>query len=68
MSEKFVNFNPKANAKLASMTQSLRNEIVSLLGNDGILLYPSHPIVAPRHHVPLAMPFNFAYTGKKLLG
>uniref|UniRef100_A0A8D0HVX2 Fatty acid amide hydrolase 2 n=1 Tax=Sphenodon punctatus TaxID=8508 RepID=A0A8D0HVX2_SPHPU len=41
---------------------SLRTELVNLLGSDGLLLYPSHPIVAPKHHSPLGMPFNFAYT------
>uniref|UniRef100_A0A8D2Q4N8 Fatty acid amide hydrolase 2 n=1 Tax=Varanus komodoensis TaxID=61221 RepID=A0A8D2Q4N8_VARKO len=59
---KLVKYSPKTNAKLASMAQSLRTEMVNLLGEDGVLLYPSHPVVAPRHHTPLGMPFNFAYT------
>ncbi|XP_061454739.1 fatty-acid amide hydrolase 2 [Rhineura floridana] len=62
LTEKFVKYRPKGNAKLASMAQSLKTEIEDLLGNDGVLLYPSHPVVAPKHHTPLGMPFNFAYT------
>ncbi|KAG8144491.1 hypothetical protein E2320_012997 [Naja naja] len=59
---KVTKYNPKANAKLASMAQSLQAEVVELLGENGVLLYPSHPVLAPKHHAPLGMPFNFAYT------
>ncbi|XP_034969196.2 fatty-acid amide hydrolase 2 [Zootoca vivipara] len=62
LTEKVVKYSPKVNAKLASMAQSLQTEMVDLLGSDGVLLYPSHPVVAPKHHTPLGMPFNFAYT------
>ncbi|KAJ3585025.1 hypothetical protein NHX12_013748 [Muraenolepis orangiensis] len=43
--------------------EKLQREVDELLGADGILLYPSHPNVAPRHHHPLFRPFDFAYTG-----
>uniref|UniRef100_A0A8D0C3E3 Fatty acid amide hydrolase 2 n=1 Tax=Salvator merianae TaxID=96440 RepID=A0A8D0C3E3_SALMN len=62
LTEKLLKLTPKENSKLKSMAQSLQTEMENLLGNDGILLYPSHPIVAPKHHTPLGMPFNFAYT------
>ncbi len=32
------------------------------LGQRGVLLYPSHPRPAPRHHAPLARPFDWSYT------
>ena len=35
----------------------------SLLGEDGVLLYPSHPTPAPYHGQALVRTFNFAYTG-----
>uniref|UniRef100_A0A8C2T032 Fatty acid amide hydrolase 2 n=1 Tax=Coturnix japonica TaxID=93934 RepID=A0A8C2T032_COTJA len=41
---------------------SLQAEMETLLGPDGVLLYPPHPTVAPRHNYPICMPFNFAYT------
>ncbi|XP_070808214.1 fatty-acid amide hydrolase 2 isoform X1 [Pituophis catenifer annectens] len=62
LTEKLTKYNSKANAKVASMAQSLRAEMVELLGENGIFLYPSHPVLAPKHHAPLGMPFNFAYT------
>ncbi|XP_060105657.1 fatty-acid amide hydrolase 2 [Heteronotia binoei] len=62
ISEKFVKYTPKANCKLESMGHSLRMEFINLLKDDGIFLYPSHPVLAPKHHAPLGMPFNFAYT------
>uniref|UniRef100_A0A8C4J4L5 Fatty acid amide hydrolase 2 n=1 Tax=Dromaius novaehollandiae TaxID=8790 RepID=A0A8C4J4L5_DRONO len=60
--KKLVKLNPGGNAKLVSMGKSLQDEMETLLGPDGVLLYPSHPTVAPKHHSPLCMPFNFAYT------
>ncbi|XP_054852806.1 fatty-acid amide hydrolase 2 [Eublepharis macularius] len=60
--EKFMNNSSESNAKLEGIAHSLRTELVDLLKDDGVLLYPSHPVIAPRHHVPLGMPFNFAYT------
>ncbi|XP_030066214.1 fatty-acid amide hydrolase 2 [Microcaecilia unicolor] len=63
VAEKLVKLNPSRNAKLESMARNLRTEMVNFLGDDGVLLYPSHPKIAPKHHLPLGMPFNFAYTG-----
>ncbi|KRY59018.1 Fatty-acid amide hydrolase 2-A, partial [Trichinella britovi] len=33
-----------------------------LLGENGVLIMPSHPTTAPYHYQPLLMPLNFAYT------
>ncbi|XP_048460947.1 fatty-acid amide hydrolase 2 isoform X3 [Rhincodon typus] len=51
-----------SNVKLMNMCHNLQAELSSLLGDDGVFLYPSHPKIAPRHHHPKLMPFNFAYT------
>nr|XP_033803054.1 fatty-acid amide hydrolase 2 [Geotrypetes seraphini] len=61
--EKLVKLNPSGNAKFEIMAKNLQTEMVNFLGDDGVLLYPSHPKIAPKHHFPLGMPFNFAYTG-----
>ncbi|XP_075429207.1 fatty-acid amide hydrolase 2 [Ascaphus truei] len=63
LTEKLTHLNTQANERLEKMAGNLKDEINTLLGSDGILLYPSHPKIAPRHHEPIAMPFNFAYTG-----
>ncbi|KFU94001.1 Fatty-acid amide hydrolase 2, partial [Chaetura pelagica] len=62
LTEKVMKLNPGGNAKLVSMGKSLKEEMEALLGPDGVLLYPSHPTVAPQHNCPICMPFNFAYT------
>uniref|UniRef100_A0A4W4EJ88 Amidase domain-containing protein n=1 Tax=Electrophorus electricus TaxID=8005 RepID=A0A4W4EJ88_ELEEL len=43
--------------------ETLQREMDEVLGTDGVLLYPSHPLLAPRHHHPIFTPFNFSYTG-----
>ena len=43
--------------------EELRDELEALLGEDGVLIFPSHPTPAPSHNWPLLMPFNFALTG-----
>ena len=45
------------------MCEKLDEQFQSILGNDGVFLYPSHPILAPYHNEPIFYPFNFAYTG-----
>jgi fatty acid amide hydrolase 2 len=46
-----------------ALGQELRAEIEQLLGDRGVLLYPSHPVPAPGHGRPLLSPFRWAYTG-----
>lgn len=41
---------------------NLIKEFTSLLGTDGVFLYPTHPTVAPYHNEPIARAFNFSYT------
>lgn len=54
---------PKAiRANFVKMGVELREQIQTLLGEDAILLYPSHPSTALSHHRPSLAPFNFSYT------
>ncbi|XP_049527807.1 fatty-acid amide hydrolase 2-A isoform X2 [Dermacentor silvarum] len=48
---------------LCARVQQLRVDLESLLGNDGVLLLPTHPEPAPYHGVPTLRAFNFAYAG-----
>ena len=41
----------------------LREKLLDRLKDDAVLLYPSHPTVAPYHNRPISTPFNFSYTG-----
>ncbi|XP_028986848.1 fatty-acid amide hydrolase 2-B [Betta splendens] len=42
--------------------EKLQKDVEELLGNDGVLFYPPHPRVAPKHHHPLFRFFDFTYT------
>ncbi|KAJ9597825.1 hypothetical protein L9F63_011320 [Diploptera punctata] len=48
---------------LLDQCTQLYGEIQEILGKDGVLLYPTHPVPAPYHNQPLVKPFNFSYTG-----
>ncbi|EDW90795.1 fatty-acid amide hydrolase 2-A [Drosophila yakuba] len=48
---------------LVRKRNELRAELQSLLGDNGVLIYPTHPTVAPYHNEPITRPINFAYTG-----
>uniref|UniRef100_A0AC34QAI0 Amidase domain-containing protein n=1 Tax=Panagrolaimus sp. JU765 TaxID=591449 RepID=A0AC34QAI0_9BILA len=48
---------------VSSKRDELRREIIELLGEDGLLIFPAWPTVAPFHNQSLFTPFNFAYTG-----
>ncbi|XP_037954495.1 fatty-acid amide hydrolase 2-A-like [Teleopsis dalmanni] len=48
---------------LVKKRNELRAELQELLGNDGVLIYPTHPTVAPYHNEPILRPINFSYTG-----
>ena len=62
MLERWPDLLPARGRKYAALGASLREELTSLVGEHGVLFYPSYPTVAPRHRQPLRTPFAFAYT------
>lgn len=54
---------PVPRARQLEMGRALRTELLDVLGDDGVLLYPSYTRTAPRHNRPLLTPFDFAYCG-----
>lgn len=48
---------------LVEERDKLKVELQDLLGDNGVLLYPTHPTPAPYHNEPIFKPFNFTYTG-----
>lgn len=48
---------------LVKKRNELLVEMQQLLGDNGVLIYPTHPTVAPYHNEPLIRPINFSYTG-----
>jgi fatty acid amide hydrolase 2 len=53
---------PGRSARWMRRGVALRRELSDLLGDDGLLLYPSYPKPAPRHHGPLLPPIQWVYT------
>lgn len=51
------------NKKSLDGLEKLEKELQDLLAENGVLLYPTHPKIAPYHNQPLVYPFNFGYTG-----
>lgn len=60
--EKFVSDSDPMHQKFLDMADELAQELDLLLGDDGILLYPSHSTPAPFHGQPIIKTFNFSYT------
>ena len=48
--------------QILALGKDLSAELAAVLGDRGVMLYPSFPRVAPRHRTPLLAPFQFAYT------
>jgi fatty acid amide hydrolase 2 len=62
LSEMLGSENPDLREELQAL-QKMKQHLSALLGNNGILLMPPHPRVAPKHGAPLCSPFDFIYTG-----
>lgn len=43
--------------------EKMKKDLDEHLGEDGILILPPHPRIAPKHRAPLWSPFDFIYTG-----
>jgi fatty acid amide hydrolase 2 len=53
---------PVATDRAIAYRDELRAEVLERLGGHGVLLYPSHPLPAPRHGDPLLPPIRWVYT------
>lgn len=60
--EKLANAAEK-DERLRQHRDSLREDLERCLGDDGVLLYPTHPLPAPFHNQSILLVCNFAYTG-----
>lgn len=60
--EKLSNKDPSYVSHMHNKYLSLRSRLSELLGQNGVLLYPTHPNPAPYHNQPVFQAFNFAYT------
>ncbi|CAN0408708.1 unnamed protein product [Laminaria digitata] len=63
LTEKITKYATSRVAQMIQKGNRMREEMVDLLGEDAVLLYPPFPEVAPRHLHPLYKPAHFVYTG-----
>ena len=49
-------------SQIDSKRDQLRREIIDLLDDDGILIFPAWPTTAPFHHQALLTPMDIVYT------
>ena len=62
MAQKFVMTDTDMHRRFVKMGERLREELNMLLGDNGVLIYPSHSTTAQYHGQPIIKTFNFAYT------
>ena len=43
--------------------EKLEKEMAEMLDENSVMIYPSHPKIAPYHNQPILYPLNWAYTG-----
>lgn len=60
--EKLPRMVPKRTRRFVELGLELKEELVRLIGKNGVMLYPSYPKPAPLHGKPLLMPFHWVYT------
>lgn len=61
--EQFEHHLEGINERTLQSFNRMEQELDNLLDENAVLIYPSHPKIAPYHNEPLLHPFNFAYTG-----
>lgn len=57
-----MNYHDNLSSTFVSLGNKLRQQLDSLLGDNGVLLFPSHPKTAMLHNKPLLAPLDFNYT------
>lgn len=57
--ERLPELTPARTAKLRAQALTLKAQLEDVLGDDGVLITPTYPTVAPKHHKALLPPFNF---------
>ncbi|WII72324.1 amidase [Bdellovibrio sp. 22V] len=61
LAEMFDSGNGDYTQQMADL-QKMARDLDAMLGEEGLLLLPPHPRVAPKHRAPLWSPFDFIYT------
>lgn len=49
--------------KFIEIGAALREQMLDMMGDDGVILFPPYSCTAPRHYVPMARTFDWTYCG-----
>lgn len=60
--EKVPKILPKQANKILDEGMELKKEMKEILGDDGVILYPTYTSVAPAHNIPILKPMDWIYT------
>jgi fatty acid amide hydrolase 2 len=60
--ESYPKLGAKRAARAVELAAELKQELVTLIGAHGVMLYPSYPMAAPRHVRPFLPPIQWTYT------
>jgi fatty acid amide hydrolase 2 len=60
--ENLAHLLPNRTKRFVERGRELKAQLTEALGDDGVMLYPSYPLPAPRHYFPLFPPFSWVYT------
>lgn len=59
--ERASEFAPGRHRRLVNLGEDLKARLHDLLGDDGVLVHPPYPTVAPKHYKAMWPPFNFVH-------
>lgn len=60
--QKGIQYGTEKYHHMVQQRDELLQEMKTLLGENGVFIYPTHPTVAPYHNEPLVRALNFSYT------
>jgi fatty acid amide hydrolase 2 len=60
--EKIPKILPDQGKRFLAVGRKLKRELIERIGPRGVMLYPTHPRVAPYHYQPMFPPWNWGYT------
>ncbi len=61
MTENLADLMPRRHRRMLQRGEEMKQLLHAALGDDGVLVHPPYPTVAPRHYKALWPPFNFVH-------
>lgn len=59
--ERIAELAPRRHRRLVRLGEDMKRRLHDVLGDDGVLVHPPYPTVAPKHYKAMWPPFNFVH-------